>query len=371
MAPPPKQQKPKKPGVGSVAPAIGSAATGYAINQSINSGAGAATSQALGMTAPSTPVVVGAKPIASTVPQAAPGILGPWAVPLGAAGVAAYYGPSAIKHGSNLVQGKDTKNSGIMGAALTNPMTAWAVPIADALGISFGGKERGHQIRDSINEVGLEEGKYLTLADGTRIRVRDDGPEGIKGALNTPGGKMYNINWDDPNTAGLVGAADPLVHALVGKNEQYEQLVAEFVNGSQLGGDPMANMRGFYEQRGMDRETVYNKIASDTTLDEGTKSAYLASIDRVFGVAAPAQQAQAPRSSGGSRPSSPAPQAPAPAAPLPVAPVAEQVPAPPITTPQLLNQPEPDDEPDTAEQSAVANYQDMLSRFARAARGGR
>lgn len=227
---------------------------------------------------------------------ASPGMLGGLTVPLAGAGVAAYYGPSAIEHGGNILQGEAGADSAVKGALMTNPVTAWTVPLMDAFGVDIkSGKHADQHLRDawrgSLEDQGLTTDYQLKLPGGTF----DMGSESLRG-LNggpvleglTPDNRSYNVDLNRKGVDQQIGAIQPLAQALIGSGNQkaFNDLTGTLTNAALSGGDAMANIRSIYDQAG-GRNAVYGSVLGDQSLDQGTRNAYLAAIDRVYGVANP------------------------------------------------------------------------------------
>lgn len=294
------------------------------------------------------------------------GTLGTAASLLGPTAVAAYYGPSAVEHGGeiigNAVKGdfdKIDSDSAVKGTLLSNPVTAWAVPIMDKLGIDINsGKHKDQQMRDAgrdaIAQQGVaikENGKhYIELADGSRFDLWKDGDW-----------QGYKVGWNDPDFdveafgRGEIGAGK--YHDAIGMTAplaviQFQgsspKLAVDFTgyysNAVMQSGDPTANAQKLYADAGLDRDSAYTAIlqmgpkedGGNGTLDAGARDAYLAAIDKLFGVPGPGSGASAPAShssGGGGR--SQGSSAPTPATPYtsPTGPVVTPIQTPPTQQP--------------------------------------
>lgn len=267
---------------------------------------------AWGGPAPAVPQVVnaGAQPVGAQA-----GLLGPWAVPLGAAGVAAYYGPSAVSAAQDLFS-DDTAaqtSGGVRAAALSNPITAWAVPITDALGIdlSFGAGKHEDQLRrdaarDHFADIGAalvgEDGHHqVQLTDGSTFDIGRDGGEPfynvgygtqgyVDGTEQAPGDVTQYI---DANYGQTVGALDPLIAYHTGGNDKLRRdMTGYYTNAFHSVSDPEKEIASFYEQHSPGRDELYGWVVqqyNDGKLDADTANAWRAEIDKRYGVVNPNQ----------------------------------------------------------------------------------
>lgn len=205
----------------------------------------------------------------------------PW---LGVAGMGAYWG-SQLKDGYEELGDSSTSGQGAYRTlAMTNPLTAWMPAVTDALGISIkSGKDRDQLERDDMRDYFRENTKLynpevesqIQLADGSYWDTRSNS-------------EARNIDWDNVNNQ-AVGALDPLMYALLGPDvgDKKGWMVGEFYNAATSGGDPMQNIKKMYENAGMSRDQIYQDIANDQTLDQGTRNAWLAAIDSLYDVENP------------------------------------------------------------------------------------
>lgn len=304
----PKPEKPTSTPLSTAASSGLGGAVAEGVRQTVTGSAPAASSTAPGASAlstalgpPSTPNVIGGHAIASTVPTIAPhnyGALGlNSTVPglagtgLAAAGVAAgaATGARQMSGAINLAQGK--KPSAIEHAALF-PITGGLDVVARPF---LGGMEAGKEARrDNLGTFMQNTGDLVNrsdytvaLPDGRRISIggdtfRDENGNPIVG--KTPDDKAYNLDWNDPRVSEAVALVDPLVVGGIGYDaKNREQMVAKLVNIALLTDDPSTTIRSFYDNAGIDRDTIYNRI-STTIPKGGERNAMLATIDRIFGV---------------------------------------------------------------------------------------
>lgn len=281
---------------------------GYAANQAMNYGPKAASfgAQVAGLLpgqGSSLPAFVGplttsgspAMVAATSGGAAAPSALGtlgaitPW---LGLGGQALSYGMQGYDAAKSLTDSTAANDAsgGVKGALLSGgPMTAWAAPLVDVVGIKSG-KHKDQYQRDSILDYlkgnnFLGQDNKIKLAGGGTFDLGDETIDGL-GTLNN---KSYNINWDDPRTHELVGSIQPLVDMMIGNSsdKRTSDLTGKLVNAALASGDmSMDSVRGFYEQAGFDREkaaAAVAQMASDAQrLPPDRRDAYLAAIDKLF-----------------------------------------------------------------------------------------
>ena len=243
-------------------------------------------------------------------------------------------GPAATAYGAyNLVDNfGDMENSegamsgAGMGAGIAAMMglgpVGWAAAIA--LGLLGGtglaqfssGKHPEQKdrdmLRDRLEEYGLaakdpDTGSHLaTLASGETFDIgRDDrepyynvgygtpdyiGWSDLEEGTATPGQVTQFI---DENYGETVGALNPLMSYFSGYQPKWgSDLTGYFTNAAHSSGDPSANIQSFYEQSGLDRNTLYGATVNayeEGKLDAATADAYRAAIDKVFGVVNPNQ----------------------------------------------------------------------------------
>lgn len=258
-----------------------------------------------------------------------------WAPP--AAAVAAYQAPSAIKGIKNLTSSDGNRTDGAIKTVLnSNPTTSWATPLLDAAGINFGEMEEGKQARrDNLGNFMSNTGELVgddytvALPDGRRVSIggdtfRDEKGNPITGV--TPDDRAYNLDWNDPRVPNIVALIDPLVLAGVGPDaKNKEQMVAKLANLALLTDDPEAAVRGFYDNAGLTRDSIYNAIKNMPLPKGQERDSYLATIDRMYGIQPNTGESEIKGSSGGSgrSDSTPAPLPPPPPV-FPTASVPEQ-----------------------------------------------
>lgn len=161
--------------------------------------------------------------------------------------------------------------------------------------------------RKAMKKGGMLDNDYsLTLADGSKFDLGKDGSI-----------KNYNVDFNQEGVDQVVGALDPVAEIIArGSNlsdKQRSDLAGQLTNAAMSGGgDRGANIRGIYQSAGLDRNTAYNAIReladNQNAFDGGRRDAYLASIDRVFGVPNPNGPSTQPKGMLGSNIPGPRPQ---------------------------------------------------------------
>lgn len=201
---------------------------------------------------------------------------------LGLGGVAAYYGPSAYKHGKAIASGKATADNQLKGVMMTNPVTAWAVPITDALGIGVkAGKHKDQLMRDKVRDALVEKGilnkNFEVELPGGKFNV------GLDGGGKYKGGRPYNIDDSDPRAAEAAGLANPFSAIFTGKNKKLQNdFAGYFGNAIMSGGDIKKNARALYDKAGLTQRQAYD-ILNENVEDTQVRAAYHNAINQAFG----------------------------------------------------------------------------------------
>lgn len=164
-------------------------------------------------------------------------LLGSAGTLLGAGAVGAYYAPSYMKYGSMAAAGKSTKDSIVKSAALTNPVTAWAVPIADKFGLGFGGGKDQDQvkrdgIRAALKQAGIIDENYgLDLQDGSKYDIGADGHAMLQSSDGSQR-HAYDVDFKNPLAHQSVGWANPLAIILGGGDKKVESDFAGYLTNA-------------------------------------------------------------------------------------------------------------------------------------------
>lgn len=239
------------------------------------------------------------------------GVLGP------AAAVTAYYGPSAAHYGGEVLGAiKDgdlsqvDSDEGVKSLMLTNPITAWAVPIMDALGVGIkSGKDKDQRVRDNIRghlqDIGfIDENYNANIGDG---RFYNFGSEELRSGVTdpsqvgeeiegTPLNQSYNIDWKsyeaNPQNQSVLGGMNALMAALTGaQTDRWQDFSSNAYNAAIHGGnDAEATVDQFYQNAedigfgwGQQKEAIRQAWASGN-LDANERDAAFAEIDKRYGV---------------------------------------------------------------------------------------
>ncbi len=377
--PPPPQQNPKRsgPNVGTV---VGAPATAYGIHSLLSSQPEVAPTDIpwTPVTPPVpegpqfTPVPPPSTPV--TPPGVPPSFIGIEPTTTAANVSQMGYGPPAAIALDTIETGRGVKNllqndrtSGARDwydrgtlAVHSGGISEVARPVIDA----FSSRRHPDDARrkganESLRSSGfLDENYNVQGPNGAFFNIGEDethggtkvsGQEGAMIEGRTPGNRAYNLNMDDPMTGEYIGSVQPLVDILLpnGNDDVARgQMVAKLVNAAVSSGDPMGFIKHLYTQGGYtDRNSAYSKVlelSQDAErLPPDRRDAYLAAIDKMYGVPgasgggspAPAAQTSGGSSGGGSRPTPAAAPAPPPAA----APTPPPVPgAPDVNFPQAI-----------------------------------
>lgn len=265
------------------------------------------------------------------------GVLGGALPVAGLAGMAVLAGQQGLDAWKKMQDAKTSSAGTIKAAMMTNPMTAWAAPLVDYLGITSGkhpDQYRRDAVRDYLKEIGAVGDDYmLELADGAG--AYDIGKDGSDA--------RYNLDFNKEGVGDLVGLAQGLAAALTGGDQKLtSDFTGYLVNAAMSGGDPVANLRHFAEKMKLDHDTAYGLVhqlaqpgaeGESAKLSKELSDAYKNGLDQLFGVGAYGSGEAAPsgkkKSSGGGGGKKPKDEAPGPV--TPVAPTPP--PSPPVDSP--------------------------------------
>ena len=213
---------------------------------------------------------------------------------LGAGAVAAYYGPTYAKYFNLLKNGQATGEDKVKTLALTNPITAWAVPIADRFGIG-GGKGKDQLARDVIRKRMLEAG--LFGKDGAPTQYSLQNADGSYFDIGADGSKQgYNVDFSKEGIGNIVSQANGLANLLTGGDKKLASDFAGYLtNAAMSSGDPTKNLRGYYEKFGLDGKSAAEQLSALTTLSDADKAAMVGGINSIFGAPAPAATTESRR----------------------------------------------------------------------------
>lgn len=147
-------------------------------------------------------------------------------------------------------------------------------------------------LRSQFQDMGIANQDYqVGLRNGGSYDIGKDGHSTL---VNQDGSKRraWDADFTNANTGSIVGAVDPLAEiasARAGKEGiAREQAAGMLTNAVMSGDDAMSNARKLYTEAGLDRDssaTAIHHLFEQGRIDERRRDAYLASIDRLYGVA--------------------------------------------------------------------------------------
>jgi hypothetical protein len=146
------------------------------------------------------------------------------------------------------------------------------------------GKGKDQLARDEYRSQ-LQESKFIddkynwTTADG---KAYDMGLDGSKA--------NYNVDFAKEGMGDVVGGVNPLSALMLadGTDKQRSDLTGQLANAAVSSGDTTANIMKQYADAGFaDRQSAYDAVLNLPDIDDATRNAYLASIDKTFGVKNP------------------------------------------------------------------------------------
>ena len=283
------------------------AGLGQIAGAGLGSGLGQAAGSSLFGTSPTGVAASSAPALASSGVPAAPELLGATAGTeaggllgaLGSAATPAALGITAGIWGSELadnalpiLEGNAETDDFLDTALLTNPVTAWTVPLLDALGLNIkSGKDSDQRRRDAIRErlqsVDFVDDDFLlelpTPEGG--LSTFDIGAE----EFGDDGQATFDVDFGLGGIGETVGAANPLAAIVSGGDPKLtSDFSGMFTNAIQQSGlDPNTATREMYDRLGVDRNRAYNAVLNMGNIDNNTKEAYLAAIDKTFGIPNP------------------------------------------------------------------------------------
>lgn len=255
--------------------------------------------------------------------NAAPGTVGGAFLPAAGLAAGAYTGYESIRGIADALKGEEMSLPSQAALALPTFGASFLYnPIREAFGSGKDKNQRADEDllgalmernpsfvdREHDYGVRLADGSYFSLG-GQSYHAPYTGSEvGPSVSDRTPGGRAYNLDYNAPGIGEDIGALQPLAIALAGVDPgttEGSRFVGRLVNAARSGGDKAANINQLYANTGMTRDQIYglvNEAATRGIVNEGTRDAAFAAIDRQFGVVNP----NAPRD-GGSRGTNAAP----------------------------------------------------------------
>lgn len=212
------------------------------------------------------------------------------------------------------------------------------------------------RMRRALQKGGLVDENYnIVLPDGTAYQI------GVEDKIEGTNLHPYDVDLSNAEAQDVVGLMDPMASIMTDADKKMRRDMAGFFTNAVMSSpnDKMANVRGVYEKAGLTRDTARAEVTKqfdDGKIDEGRRDAYYASLDRIFGVGAPAETSAPASSGGGSAPKPKETSAPA-SAPKPAPTLSSIIPQ----NPPPQQMPEPDDEKTPEEQQAVNDYIAILN----------
>lgn len=271
----------------------------------------AALSSALGLggatTAAATPAAGSAvlNPITSAITNAASGAGATGGVGASLGAVAPYVAPAIGAYGAydllsdDANRRKDQGGEGALqgaasGAAMGSMFGPWGIAIGGGLGglagfanaaFGSGGDPNARERRDIRGD---ELADFYT--DDNRLQFggvdADVGQLGANGSYNVDLTEAGNL---DSELAQTIGGLNPLMTLALGDRDpnRASDFAGELANAITATGDPGKDVQAAYSELGYDRDKAYTEVLNMEGLDSGTRDAYLAAIDDVFGVENP------------------------------------------------------------------------------------
>lgn len=199
--------------------------------------------------------------------------------------------------------GSGVTSSGIMGTGIGGSAGV-ALPAAGIAAGAYTGYQQGKGIYDAMKGEDLDMQQQIALAlptfgasflynpvkklFGGLHPEQKDRNEYIKQmsekGLSGLDSKAYNVDFTKEGVGEAVGAANPLAAITTDSDKKRSDAAGMMVNSMiEKGIDPLVGMKNAYTSMGFDRDKAYNAVLA-LDIDQATKNAYLASIDKTFGV---------------------------------------------------------------------------------------
>jgi hypothetical protein len=128
---------------------------------------------------------------------------------------------------------------------------------------------------------GGQKSHFVQLADGSMYDVGLDGKD-----KTASGDRPYNINWEDPRAGQLVGLLNPIGFVMSGGNDKLQSdSVGYLYNAATSSGDPMQNIRHFYDKLGLNPESAkqaLDELVEKKKIKPEERDAYLHGVNQVF-----------------------------------------------------------------------------------------
>lgn len=215
---------------------------------------------------------------------------------LGAGAVAAYYGPSYYKYAKELMSGDISEDEAVKSAMLSNPVTAWAVPIADKLGLGIKtGKHKDQRrrdiVRDQLQQMGVADPNWQVQLDtGASFDIGKDG-----GYRDKKGLRSFELDFENPEKpfqGEVIGYLNPLIEYLAaGDDKLRSDFTGQFTKGILQNADDLETAKihaqSLYNKMGVsDRATAEQMIAdlvANKAVTEDEAAAYRFGVASLFG----------------------------------------------------------------------------------------
>lgn len=270
---------------------------------------GAVGAEAVSGSVPPAPNVVSATTMAPGAGNTF-GVMGGLGPVLGVGGQAYYHYDQLKTAYDEMSSGRTSGQGAVRAAMMSNPLTSWAAPFVDKLGISSGKHADQYQrdaMRDYLREMQfLDENYNVTNPDGSTFNMGLDGGARLEGGHLEGKRHYYDVNLEDPSAVSMIPIADTLAGIVTGGNKKLtSDMTGYLVNAATSSGDPRANMVSYFERMGLDHATAYGQIhmmsqpqkdedgnEKPPLLDKETADAYKNSLDQFFGVGAYANGAK-------------------------------------------------------------------------------
>lgn len=221
----------------------------------------------------------------------------------GVGGVGAYYAPSYMKYGNMALQGTGDKSDVVKTAALTNPMTSWAVPIVDKIsGLWSSGKPKDQKRRDQVRKVMQQHGMFGTSGDDWTL----DNPDNTGFDVGKDGGAQYNghkyyetdLTNAPQNQSAAKAGMDPLAYLITGGDKELAPEFSGYFTNTVVqgaGGKDLnvlkANILDKYKKAGFDTpekaQAGIAELVKAGKIDQATGQTLSASVMAAFSPAAP------------------------------------------------------------------------------------
>lgn len=160
------------------------------------------------------------------------------------------------------------------------------------------GKNKDRIERDSWRDQ-LKEGQWMGMGDDLKVRFSDGGEMnlGEEGWRDVGGKKGMPFDMpDDEESRQIRGMAQPLAHILIGGSDDRSakrvQDLGGYMGNAAKQGNARQRLQELYAGSGLDHDTAYGEVWNRYNageIDDKTRNAYLAAVDKLYGVVNPNQ----------------------------------------------------------------------------------